>query len=129
MLPKRRKPGPQKPESPLDAKMREIAEREAKMRAEMEECQKVIKEAPERAEKIAQARREEIRARATRTEMRRSSPAALPDKWRALEVNAAAPAQHKRLRKERRQGRLLFFALLAVFLGVCYWLYYAVTHS
>ncbi len=129
MLPKRRKPGPQKPESPLEGKMREIAEREARMRAEMEECQKVIKEAPERVEKIAQARREEIKARASRTETRRGNPAALPDKWRTLEVNAAAPAQHKRLRKERRQGRLLFFALLLLLFAVCYWLYYTVTHS
>lgn len=109
--------------------MREIAEREAKMRTQMEECQKVIQEAPQRAEKIAQARRDEIRARAAHTEMRHRNPAALTDKWRTLEVNAAAPAQHKRLRKERRQGRLLFFALLAVLLGVCYWLYYTVTHS
>jgi hypothetical protein len=130
MLPKRRKPNPpKKVESPLDAKMREIAEREAKTRAQMEECQKVIKEAPQRAEKIAQARREEIRTRVTRTETRRRNPAALTDKWRTLEVNAAAPAQYKRLRKERRQGRQLFFVLLLVLLGVCYWLYYTVTHS
>jgi hypothetical protein len=130
MLPKRRKSDPsKKAESPLDAKMREIAEREEKMRAQMEECQKVIKEAPQRAEKIAQARREEMRTRATRTEARRGNPAALTDKWRTLEVNAAAPAQYKRLRKERRQGRQLFFALLLVLLGVCYWLYYTVTHS
>src|SRR4051794_9334928 len=117
MLPKRRKSPPQKLESPIDAKMRDVVEREAKTRAEMEECQKVIKEAPQRAEKIAQARREEIRARATRTEMRRTHPAALTDKWRTLEVNVAVPAQYKRLRKERRQGRLLFFALLAVLIG------------
>ena len=50
MLPKRRKQaGAQKAESPLEARMREVAEREAKNRAEMEQCQQVIKDAPQRA--------------------------------------------------------------------------------
>lgn len=129
MLPKRRKSDAQKAESPLDAKMREVAEREAKNRAEMEECQQVIKDAPQRAQKIAAARREELITRAARTETRRGNPAALHDRWRSLEVNAAAPAQHKRLRAERQQGRLLFFALLGTLLGVGYWLYYTLTHS
>ena len=109
--------------------MREVAEREAKNLAEMEECQQVIKEAPQRAQKIAEARREELITRAARTETRRGNPAALHDRWRTMEVNAAAPAQHKRLRAERQQGRLLFFALLFTLLGVGYWLYYTLTHS
>ena len=129
MLPRRRKSDPEKAESPLDAKMREVAEREAKNRAQMEECQQVIKDAPQRAKKIAEARREELIARAAHTETRRGNPAALHDRWRTMEVNAAAPAQHKRLRVERRQGRLLFFALLFTLLGVGYWLYYTLTHS
>ena len=129
MLPKRRKPAPQKVESPLDAKLRDVAEREAKNRAEMEQCQQVIKDAPLRARKIAEAQRDELITRAARTETRRGNPAALPDRWRPLEANVAVPAQHKRLRAERRQGRLLFFALLCTLLGVGYWIYYTVTHS
>lgn len=129
MLPKRKKAGPQKAESPIEAKMREIGEREAKNRAEMEQCQQVIKDAPLRAAKIAEAQRDELITRAARTETRRGNPAALPDRWRPLEANVAVPAQHKRLRAERRQGRLLFFALLFTLLGVGYWLYYTVTHS
>ena len=129
MLPRRRKSDPEKAESPLDAKMREVAEREAKNRAQMEECQQVIKDAPQRAKKIAEARREELITRAARTETRRGNPAALHDRWRTMEVNAAAPAQHKRLRAERQQGRLLFFALLFTLLGVGCWLYYTLTHS
>lgn len=129
MGPKRRKPDPHQPESPLDARKREIAEQEAQNRAARERCEKVIQEAPERAEKIAKARREEVIARANRTDRRRESPAALPDRWRTLEVNAAAPARHKRLRAERRQGRVLFFLLLLTLLGVAYWLYCTVVHS
>jgi hypothetical protein len=128
MTPKRRKEGPQKMESPLDAKMREIAEREAKNRAAMDECNKVINEAPQRAEKIAKARRDELITRASRTETRRGSRAALPDHWR-LEGQTAAPVRHKRLRAERRQGRLLFFALLPLAVGLGYYVYYTITHS
>lgn len=127
MSPKRRKPGPQ--ESPLDAKKREIAEREAKNRAAMEECKKLIEEAPQRAEKIARARREEVIARASRTDRPRENPAALPDRRHTLEANAAPPARHRRLRAERRQGRLLFFLLLLTLVGVAYWLYCMVMYS
>ena len=129
MLPKRRKPGSQKTESPLDAKMREVAEREAKNRAEMEQCQQVIEEAPLRAKKIAAAQRDELITRAARTETRRGNPAALPDRWRPLEANVGVPARQKGMRAERRKGRLLFFALLFTLLGVGYWLYYSITHS
>jgi len=128
MMPKRRKQGPQKPESPLEAKMREIAEREAKNRAAMDECNKVIKEAPQRAEKMARAKRDELISRAARTEARRGNPATLPDHWR-LEGHTAAPSRYKRLRSERRQGRLLFFALLPVAVGLGYYVYYTITHS
>ena len=126
---KRRKADAQKAESPLEAKLREVAEREAKNRAEMEQCQQVINDAPQRAKKKAEAQRDQLLDRAARTETRRGNPAALPDRWRPLDVNVAAPAQHKRLRAERRQGRLLFFVLLFTLLGVGYWLYYTVTHS
>ena len=129
MTPKRPKPGPQKLESPLDARKREIAEKEARNRAEMERCEKVIQEAPERAEKIARARREEMIARASRTDRRTAAPASLPDRWRTLEVNSAPPGRHKRLRAERRQGRLRFFLLLLTLLGLAYWLYYTLAHS
>lgn len=129
MLPKRRKSDAQKAESPLDTKLREVAEREAKNRAEMEECQQVIKDAPLRAKKKAEEQREQLITRAARTETRRGNPAALHDRWRSLEVNVAAPAQHKRLRAERQQGRLMFFVLLFTLLGVAYWLYYTIAHA
>ena len=128
MLPKRRKSDPKKTESPLDAKMREVAEREAKNREEMEQCQQVIKDAPERAKKIAEARREEIITRAARTDSRSGNRTVLIDPWR-INTTVGAPVQGKRLRAERQRGRLLFFTLLFTLLGVGYWLYYTLTHS
>ena len=129
MLPKRRKPDAQKTESSLDARLREVAEREARNRAEMEQCQQVIKDAPLRAQKKAEAQREQLITRAAHTEMRRGNRAALPDRWRPMEANVVAPARDKRLRAERRQGRLLFFVLLFALLGAGYWLYYTIAHS
>lgn len=127
MIPKRRKPGQKSAESPLDAKMREIAEREVKNKAAMDECEKVIKEGPLRAEQIAKAKRDELINRASRTEMRRGNRAALPDHWR-LEGQTAAPSRQRSLRAERRQGRLLFFALLPVAVALGYYVYYTITH-
>ena len=129
MNPMRRKPDPRAAESPLEVKKREIAETEAKTRKAIEQCKKVIAEAPLRAEKIARARREEVIARASHTTGRRENPAALHDRWRTLEVNTATPVRHQRLRSERRQGRRLFFLLLLALAGVAYWLYYTVLHS
>lgn len=129
MLRKRRKSDAEKTETSLDARLREVAEREAQNRAEMEQCQQVIKDAPQRAKKKAEAQREQLIARAAHTEMRLGNRAALPDRWRPMEANVAVPARDKRLRAERRQGRLLFFVLLFTLLGAGCWLYYTITHS
>jgi hypothetical protein len=131
MVPKRRKTNPSKEGkagSPLDERRRSLAEEEAKLREQMEQNQKLIEDAPKIARERARQRREELITRATRTDARPGSKAALIDR-RFYEVNVAAPAQHRRLRAERRQGRLTFFLLLIVFSGVIFWLYYTVMHS
>lgn len=129
MIPRRRKQASQKLESPLDAKKREIAEKEARNRAEMEQCEKILEEAPERAEQIARARREEMLARNGRGERRRVASTSLPDRWRTLDANPTPPGKPKRMRAERRQGRRYFFLLLLTLLGLAYWLYYTLIHS
>jgi hypothetical protein len=133
MNPKRRKTNPPKTgtsatPSPLDARQRSLAEEEAKLREKMEQYQKLIEDAPKIARERARMRREEIITRATRTEARPGNRAALIDR-RFYEVNVAVPAQYKRLRAERRQGRLTFFMLFIVFIAVICWLYYTVMHS
>src|SRR5258708_36873193 len=125
---KRRKPGPPPAASPLDARQRSLAEEEAKLREKLEQCQKLIEDAPKIARERARQRRDELITQATRTEARPGSRAALIDR-RFYEANVAAPAQHRRLRAERRQGRLTFFVLLIVLGAVIFWLYYTVMHS
>jgi len=131
MVPKRRKTDPPnagKAGTPLDARRRSLAEEEAKLREQMEQNQKLIEDAPKIARERARQRSEELITRATRTDARPGSRAALIDR-RFYEVNVAAPAQHRRLRSERRQGRLLFFLLLLLFCAAIFWLYYTVIHS
>jgi len=126
MLPKRRKQGPEMPATPLDAQARALAEREAKVRAAMQKYEKLIEEAPKIAKQRAQAEREAVIRRASHTERRLSSRAALPDRRFGYEVNVAVVAKRRRLRIERRQGRLTFFVLLLVFALVLCWVYWTV---
>ena len=126
----RRKPDPKKGESPIEAKKRQHAEKEAANRAALQQCQQFLQDAPRRAEEMAKAQREKIIERASRTERPKGHrPATLPDPWRSYEANVAVPALHKRTRSERRRGRLLFFFLLLVLLAVSYALYVTIQHS
>ena len=127
MGPKRRPQGKEKTPTPLDEKARALTEAQAKLEAEIARQQQVIQEAPQRAKEIQQRRRDELINRASRTEARPGSRAALPDR-RFNELNVAGPARQKGLRAERRRGRLMFFVLLLTFCGLVYWLYYTVTH-
>jgi len=131
MGPKRRKTNPPKAGeggSPLDERRRSLAEEEAKLQEQVELNKKLIEDAPKIARERARQRREELITRATRTDARPASKAALMDR-RTYEANAVAPARRLKLRAERRQGRPLFFMLLIIFCAVIFWLYYTVMHS
>ena len=120
----KRKPDSKKGESPIEARKRQLAEKEAATRAKLRECQEFLSEAPRRAEEMAKARRAKLIERASRTDRTRGPrPTTLPDPWRTYETNVAVPALHKRTRSERRKGRLLFVFLLLVLIGVSYLLY------
>ncbi len=127
MAEKRRPQGNSKTPTPLDEKARALAEAQTKLEAEIARQQQVIKEAPQRAKEIQLRRRDELINRASRTEARPGSRAALPDR-RYSELNVAVPVRQKGLRSERRRGRLMFFVLFLTLCGLVYWLYYTVTH-
>jgi len=128
MASKRRPQGNNKTPTPLDEKARALAETQAKIEAEIARQQQVIQEAPQRAKEIQQRRRDELINRASRTEARPGSRAALPDR-RFSELNLAMPPMRQRgLRAERRRGRLMFFVLFVTLCGLVWWLYHTVTH-
>ena len=126
---------PRKPEknpaapSPLDAKARALAEEQEKLRQEIERNERLIKEAPKIAKEWERTRREELIKRRSRTDARPGSHVALHDRRHLLELDPGRPLRQKKLRAERRRGRLLFFVLLFTFGLVVYWAYWVFTHQ
>ncbi len=113
--------------TPIDAAQRRVAEQEAQLQAQMQRCQKVLDLAPKIKEERRKVLQEEARARVARIEGRFGSISALPD--RRYELNAGAPAKHRRLRAERNRGRFMFFILFLALCGAVASLYYIVTHG
>jgi hypothetical protein len=117
------------PATPLGARQRALQEQERKLRERMEKYQKLIEEAPKLAAERAREQREELITRAARTVKHAGGGNALPDRRYGLDANVAVPAQQRRMRAERRQGRLMFFVLLLTLAAAVCFLYYTVTQG
>jgi hypothetical protein len=113
-----------KEETALEAQQKANAAAQAKIQADMEKYRKLIEDAPKLAKERARRARDQFVIRASRTEQRGVSRAALPD--RRYDLDPGAPARQKRLRAERNRGRLMFCVLLLVFFSVMAWLYFSV---
>src|SRR5689334_21234846 len=98
--------------SALNAKQRALQEEEQKLKAQMEKYKNFVENAPKLAAEIQREQREELLRRAATTHKGSGRSTALFDRRTTLEANVAAPAQQRRMRAERRQGRLMFFVLL-----------------
>lgn len=122
----RKKSNPAGGGSPLDEQKKALAAEEARLRTEMEEREKLIKEAPRIAAAQARRRREELVRRASRTEARFGAPCALVDPRHPFEASTGALPRGRKLRKHRNQGMWLFLVLCAVFAGVLVLVYYTV---
>ncbi|MDQ3622693.1 MAG: hypothetical protein M3463_09420 [Verrucomicrobiota bacterium] len=114
------------PASPIDARKKALAEEEARLHAEIERRQRLIEEAPQIAREQERRRREELIARASRTEARFASRATLADTRHGYSGETGLAPRRRPLRRERTRGMLTFFVLLLVFLSVLCWVYYAV---
>jgi hypothetical protein len=112
----------------LGDKQRALQEEEQKLKAKMERYQEFVEKAPQLAEEIQKAQRDELRRRAATTH-RGGGSTVVFDRKTLYEANVAVPAQHRRMRAERRQGRLMFFVLLLTFAATLLYLYYTVTHG
>lgn len=107
--------------SPIDARQRALQEQEEKLRREMEQCQRLIEEAPKLAAEEERRRREELIQRASMSARRYEMRAIIPDK--RYDVSIAPAMGRKRLRKEKQEGRLQFVVLCLVLAAVLFWLY------
>ncbi len=101
--------------TPLNQKQEELAQRESQLRGEIEKIERMIAEAPRVAEEVTRRQREELLDRASEGSSRLNVSGALQDKrWGDV---SHAGGRRVSLRKERREGRIIFLVLV-IALGI-----------
>lgn len=114
-----RRPSP-KPGTPLNKKQQELAARESQLRGEMEKLERMIAEAPRVAEQRTREQREELLARASEGRSRLDVSTALQDNRWGDDGRSDRPRVS--LRKERREGRIVFLVLVIALAATVIWL-------
>src|SRR5262245_44726140 len=99
-----------KPATPLNQKQQDLARQESQLREKMAKLERMIEEAPRVAEETSRRQREELLRRASEGRRRLDVSIALRDKRYGDEGWEGRP--HGSLRKERREGRIVFLVLV-----------------
>ncbi len=107
--------------TPLNAKQEELARRESKLRDEMQKLERMIAEAPRVAEETSRRQREELLLRASEGSSRLDVSIALQDK-RFGDGGGYSSPRRRSLRKERREGRIVFLVLVIALAAAVLWL-------
>jgi predicted phage gp36 major capsid-like protein len=103
----------------LDQTKQELARQESELREQMEKLERMIADAPRVAEEVEKRQREELLLRASQGGSRLDVSMTLQD-WRHAEARPGR--QRGSLRKERREGRILFIVLVVALLAAAIWL-------
>ena len=102
----------------LDQTKQDLARQESDLREQMDKLQRMIDDAPRVAEEIGKRQREELLLRASQGGSRLDVSFALHD-----ERYGGIPAKPRgSLRKQRREGRILFLVLVVALLAAGIWL-------
>ena len=109
-----------RPATALDQTKRELARQESELRDQMEKLERMIADAPRVAEELTRHQREELIMRATEERSRLDVSVALHDK-RYGDDSRALPRRGA-LRKERRDGRIVFLLLVIALVAAVVWL-------
>lgn len=115
-----RKRSPKSDGTPLNDRQQELARRESQLRDEMQKLQRMIEEAPIVAQERTRRQREEVLSRATEGGSRLDVSIALQD--RRYRDGGAYNRPRRALRKERREGRIVFLVLVVVLAAAVLWL-------
>src|SRR5437762_6203029 len=108
------------PGTPLNQKQQELAQRETELRGKMEKLERMIAEAPRVAEETTRRQREELLTRASEGRSRLDVSVALQDKrW---SEDSRVGGRRVSLRKERREGRIVFLVLVIALCLAVIWL-------
>jgi hypothetical protein len=111
---------PSRPATALDQTKDDLARQESELRAQMEKLERMIAEAPKVAEEITRQQREELLMRAGEERSRLDVSVALHDK-RYGDEGRSQP-RPRALRKQRREGRIIFVLLVIALLVAVIWL-------
>jgi len=109
-----------KSETPLTEQQQELVRREKQLRNEMQKLERMIAEAPRVAEETNRRQREELFARATEGSSRLDVSMALQDK--RYGDGDGSSRRRVSLRKERREGRIVFLVLAIALAAAVIWL-------
>jgi hypothetical protein len=105
--------------TPLDQTKQDLAKQESDLRDQMQKLQQMIDDAPRVAEEIQKRQREELLMRASSGGSRLDVSMALHDE----RYGGGAPARPRgSLRKQRREGRIIFSVLVIALLIAAIWL-------
>lgn len=104
----------------LDQTKQELARQESELRDKMERLERMIADAPKVAEELTRQQREELLIRATEERSRLDVSLALHDKRFGDDGGPMAP--RRSLRKERRDGRIVFLLLVIALMAAVIWL-------
>jgi septal ring factor EnvC (AmiA/AmiB activator) len=101
----------------LDQTKQDLARQESELREQMQKLQRVIEDAPRVAEEIEKRQREELLLRASEGGSRLDVSMALHD-----ERYGGGARPRGSLRKQKREGRILFLVLVIALLIAAVWL-------
>jgi septal ring factor EnvC (AmiA/AmiB activator) len=104
----------------LDQTKQQLAREESELRDQVQKLERMIADAPRVAEEVGRRQREELLMRASEGGSRLNVSAALQDK-RYCDDTGTAPRRGS-MRKERREGRILFLVLVVALLTAVVWL-------
>jgi septal ring factor EnvC (AmiA/AmiB activator) len=104
----------------LGQKQQELARQESELRNQVAKLEQMIAEAPRVAEEVERRQREELLMRASAGGSRLDVSTALQDK-RYGDVGGSTRRRGS-LRKERREGRIIFLVLVIALLAAIVWL-------
>jgi septal ring factor EnvC (AmiA/AmiB activator) len=104
----------------LDHTKEELARRESELRDKVEKLERMIADAPRVAEEMTRQQREELLLRATEGRSRLDVAVALQDK--RYGDDGGTGRRRGAMRKERREGRIVFVVLMIALAALVIWL-------
>jgi septal ring factor EnvC (AmiA/AmiB activator) len=104
----------------LDQKQQELVRQETALRDQVAKLEQMIADAPRVAEQVERRQREELLMRASEGGSRLNVSAALQDKRYGDE--GGSTRRRGSLRKERREGRIIFLVLVIALVAAIIWL-------